>query len=67
MSGIHEIYLALGLIFACFIGYMFFYNIRLKTQQRSFQLKRRPLVSKEEGVEIVTDQREHSGNPGNIS
>jgi|SwirhisoilCB1_FD_contig_81_2303968_length_265_multi_4_in_0_out_0_1 hypothetical protein len=67
MSGIHEVYLALSLIFAAFIGYMFFYNIRLKTQQRSMQLKGRPPVSKEEGIAIATDSTEHSGTPSSMS
>jgi len=67
MSGIHEVYLALGLIFAGFITYMFVYNIRLRTQERSVQRKGRPPISKEEGIAIATDQREQSGTPGNIS
>lgn len=60
MSGIHEVYLALGLIFAAFIGYMFFYNIRLKMRQRTMVSKDRPPLNQEEGVAFATEQKKHS-------
>ena len=46
MSGIHEVYLALGLIFASFITYMFVYNIRTSNRQKAPKLKSRPPATK---------------------
>jgi hypothetical protein len=67
MSGIHEVYLALALVFASFIAYMFIYNIRQNNRQKAFKLKRQPPLSREEGAEIATGPNEHSVGPGSIS
>jgi hypothetical protein len=63
MSGIHEVYLALALIFACFIGYMFVYNIQQNNRQKA-RRKGHPPLGTQAGIAAATMDKEHTHNTG---
>lgn len=44
MSGIHVVYSVLALIFACFLTYMFVYNIRTNNRQKALRSRPHPPI-----------------------
>jgi hypothetical protein len=67
MENIHLVYIGLSVIFAAVLAYMFIYNTRLKTRQRTMALKGRQPVSKEEGIAVATLEKERAGRTGTTS
>jgi predicted aspartyl protease len=63
---ITTVYIALAVVFALVLTYMFAYNIRLKTRQRTMALKGRQPVSKEEGIAVATLEKERTGHTGGL-
>lgn len=67
MENIQLVYIALSVIFAAVLAYMFLYNTHLHPNQRTMALKGRPPVSKEEGIAVATLEKEHAHRTGSIS
>jgi hypothetical protein len=67
MENIHLVYIGLAVIFAAVLAYMFIYNTRLKTRERTMAIKGRDPVSKEEGIAVATLEKERAGRTGTIS
>ncbi|MDQ2835087.1 MAG: hypothetical protein M3Y50_15360 [Acidobacteriota bacterium] len=63
---INMVYIALAIVFALVLTYMFVYNTRLRTRQRTMSLKGREPVSKEEGIAIATQEKERNGKTGSF-
>jgi hypothetical protein len=67
MENIQLVYIALSVIFAAVLTYMFVYNTRLHPNERTVALKGRPPVSKEEGIAVATLEKERAHRTGTIS
>jgi hypothetical protein len=67
MENIQLVYIALSVIFAAVLTYMFVYNTRLHPNERTVALKGRPPVSKEEGIAVATLEKERAHRTGSIS
>jgi hypothetical protein len=67
MENIQLVYIALSVIFAAVLTYMFVYNTRLHPNERTLALKGRPPVSKEEGIAVATLEKERAHRTGTIS
>jgi hypothetical protein len=67
MENIQLVYIALSVIFAAVLTYMFVYNTRLHPNERTMALKGRPPVSKEEGIAVATLEKERAHRTGTIS
>jgi hypothetical protein len=67
MENIQLVYIALSVIFAAVLAYMFVYNTRLHPNERTMALKGRRPVSKEEGIAVATLEKEHAHRTGSIS
>lgn len=63
---INMVYVALAIVFALILTYMFVYNTRLRTRQRTMALKGRQPVSKEEGIAVATLEKERNGKTGSF-
>ena len=67
MENIQLVYIALSVIFAAVLTYMFVYNTRLHPNERTLALNGRPPVSKEEGIAVATLEKERAHRTGTIS
>ena len=67
MENIQLVYIALSVIFAAVLAYMFLYTTHLHPDERTMALKGRPPVSKEEGIAVATLEKEHAHRTGSIS
>jgi hypothetical protein len=63
---INLVYIALAVVFALILTYMFVYNSRLKGRERTIALKGRPPISKEEGIAVATMEKERNGKSGSF-
>jgi len=66
MENIHLVYIALSVIFAAVMAYMYLYTRHLKPRERCQELKGRPPISKEEGIAVATLEKERTGHTGSI-
>jgi hypothetical protein len=64
MENIQIVYIALSVIFAGVMAYMYLYTTHLKPRERCQSLKGRPPISKEEGIAVATLEKEHNHKIG---
>ena len=64
MENIQFVYIALSVIFAGVMAYMYLYTTHLKPRERCQSLKGRPPISKEEGIAVATLEKEHNHKIG---
>lgn len=67
MENIQLVYIALSVIFAAVLAYMYLYTTHLHPNERTMALRGRRPISKEEGIAIATIEKEESGKSGSIS
>ena len=67
MENIQFVYIALSVIFAAVMAYMYLYTTHLHPSERTMALKGRPPLSKEEGIAIATTEKEQAGRSGTIT
>ena len=58
MEDAHLVYIALAVVFAAVMAYMYLYTTHLKPRERCESLKGRPPISKEEGIAVATLEKE---------
>jgi hypothetical protein len=58
MENIQLVYIALSVIFASVMAYMYLYTSHLHPRERTQELKGRPPISKEEGIAVATLEKE---------
>ena len=58
METIQFVYIALSVIFAAVMAYMYLYTTHLHPRERCQDIKGRPPVSKEEGIAVATLEKE---------
>ncbi len=66
MEHITLIYIALAVIFAAVMAYMYLYTTHLHPNERTMALKGRPPISKEEGIAVATLEKERTGRSGSF-
>jgi hypothetical protein len=66
MEDAHLVYIALAIVFAAVMAYMYLYTTHLKPRERCQSLKGRPPISKEEGIAVATLEKEHNHKVGRI-
>ncbi len=64
MEDAYPVYIALSVVFACVMAYMYLYTTHLHPNERTMALKGRPPVSKEEGIAVATLEKEHDHKIG---
>ena len=64
MENIQLVYIALSVIFAAVMAYMYLYTTHLKPRDGCQSLKARPPISKEEGIAVATLEKEHNHKIG---
>jgi hypothetical protein len=64
MEPITLVYIALSVIFALVLAYMYLYTTHLHPNERTMALKGRPPISKEEGIAVATLEKERTGRTG---
>ena len=64
MERIDLVYIALSVIFALVMAYMYLYTTHLHPNERTMALKGRPPISKEEGIAVATLEKEHDHKIG---
>jgi len=66
MERIDLVYIALALIYAAVMTYMYLYTTHLHPNERTMALKGRPPVSKEEGIAVATLEKERLHKTGSF-
>jgi hypothetical protein len=66
MEPITLVYIALAVIFALVMAYMFLYTTHLHPNERTMALKGRPPISKEEGIAVATLEKERLHKTGSF-
>jgi hypothetical protein len=66
MENITFVYIALALIYAMVMTYMYLYTTHLHPNERTMALKGRPPVSKEEGIAVATLEKERLHKTGSF-
>ena len=66
MENITLVYIALALIYAAVMTYMYLYTTHLHPNERTMALKGRPPVSKEEGIAVATLEKERLHKTGSF-
>ena len=64
MEDAKYVYIALALVYAGVMTYMFLYNTHLHPNERTMALKGRPPISKEEGIAVATLEKERLHKTG---
>jgi hypothetical protein len=64
MENITLVYIALSVIFAAVLAYMYLYTTHLHPNERTMALKGRLPISKEEGIAVATLEKERTGRTG---
>ena len=64
MENIQFVYIALSVIFAAVMAYMYLYTTHLHPNERTLALKGRLPISKEEGIAVATLEKERTGRTG---
>jgi hypothetical protein len=63
---INTVYIALAVVFAAVMAYMYLYTTHLHPRERCQELKGRPPVSKEEGIAVATLEKERAHKTGSF-
>ncbi|WP_158944862.1 hypothetical protein [Granulicella sp. S190] len=66
MEHITLVYIALSVIFAAVMAYMYLYTTHLHPNERTMALKGRPPVSKNEGIAVATLEKERLHKTGSF-
>ena len=66
MERIDLVYIALAVIFAAVMAYMYLYTTHLHPNERTMALKGRPPISKEEGIAVATLEKERLHKTGSF-
>ena len=66
MERIDFVYIALALIYALVMTYMYLYTTHLHPNERTMALKGRPPISKEEGIAVATLEKERLHKTGSF-
>jgi hypothetical protein len=66
MEPITLVYIALSVIFAGVMAYMYLYNTHLHPNERTLALKGRLPISTQEGIAIATIEKEQAGRSGSF-
>ena len=66
MERIDLVYIALAVIFAAVMAYMYLYTTHLHPNERTMALKGRLPISKEEGIAVATLEKERTGRTGSF-
>ncbi|WP_158793964.1 hypothetical protein [Granulicella sp. L60] len=66
MEIINLVYIALAVIFATVMAYMYLYTTHLHPSERTMALKGRPPISKEEGIAVATLEKERLHKTGSF-
>jgi hypothetical protein len=66
MERIDLVYIALSVIFALVMAYMYLYTTHLHPNERTMSLKGRPPISKEEGIAVATLEKERLHKTGSF-
>jgi hypothetical protein len=66
MERIDLVYIALSVIFALVMAYMYLYTTHLHPNERTMALKGRLPISKEEGIAVATLEKERTGRTGSF-
>jgi hypothetical protein len=66
MENVQYVYIALAVVFAGVMAYMYLYTTHLHPKERTMALKGRPPVCKEEGIAVATIEKETTGHTGSI-
>jgi hypothetical protein len=66
MEPITLVYIALSVIFATVMAYMYLYTTHLHPNERTMALKGRLPISKEEGIAVATLEKERTGRTGSF-
>jgi hypothetical protein len=66
MERIDLVYIALAVIFASVMAYMYLYTTHLHPNERTMALKGRPPISKEEGIAVATLEKERLHKTGSF-
>jgi hypothetical protein len=64
MEDAKYVYVALAVVYACVMTYMYLYTTHLHPNERTMALKGRPPISKEEGIAVATLEKEHDHKIG---
>ena len=64
MEPITLVYIALSVIFATVMAYMYLYTTHLHPNERTMALKGRLPISKDEGIAVATLEKERTGRTG---
>jgi hypothetical protein len=60
------VYIALAIVFACVMAYMYLYTTHLHPRERTMALKGRQPVSKNEGIAVATLEKERLHKTGSF-
>jgi hypothetical protein len=63
---INTVYIALAVVFAAAMAYMYLYTTHLHPRERCQELKGRQPVSKEEGIAVATLEKERAHKAGSF-
>ena len=66
MERIDLVYVALSVIFALVMAYMYLYTTHLHPNERTMALKGRPPISKNEGIAVATLEKERLHKTGSF-
>jgi len=66
MESIQLVYIALSVIFAAVMAYMYLYTTHLHPRERTMALKGRPPISTAEGIAVATLEKERNGKSGSF-
>jgi hypothetical protein len=66
MERIDLVYIALALIYAAVMTYMYLYTTHLHPNERTMELKGRPPVSRNEGIAVATLEKERLHKTGSF-
>ncbi|WP_433969324.1 hypothetical protein [Tunturiibacter gelidiferens] len=66
MEPITLVYIALALVYAAVMTYMYLYTTHLHPNERTMALKGRPPISKEEGIAVATLEKERLHKTGSF-
>ena len=59
-------YIALAVVFAAIMAYMYLYTTHLHPRERTMALKGRPPISKNEGIAVATLEKERLHKTGSF-
>ena len=66
MEDAHLVYIALAIVFAAVLAYMYLYTTHLHPRERTMALKGRPPISENEGIAVATLEKERLHKTGSF-